>query len=334
MYLGAAIFLPNFFAMKAAVINRYGNADSLRIKDVPRPTPADGEVLVRVRATSVNPVDWKIRQGSLKLLTGKDFPKILGADFSGEIVEAGPHTDGYTPGQLVYGMINAIKGGAYAEYLAVNINKLAPKPTNLSHEEAAAVPLAALTALQALKKGGLRAGQKILINGASGGVGSFAVQIARAYHTSVDGVCSSRHVEMVQKLGADRVINYEREPALPSTPTYDIIFDAHGTMSFGKARKALRDGGQFVSTLPSAEKIFWMLASRVTGNQGIHIIRTQVNPTDLSELRTLIDEDMVKPVIDSVFPLEDIDEAHRKSEQGHASGKIVVSVYAEDVGKK
>lgn len=319
--------------MKAAVIKRYGNADSLRVQEMPRPTPGEGEVLVRVRATSVNPVDWKIRQGSLKLLTGKEFPKILGADFSGEIVEAGPQTDGYTSGQLVYGMNNAVKGGAYAEYLAVKISKLAPKPTSLSHTEAAAVPMAALTALQALKKGGIRAGQKILVNGASGGVGSFAVQIANAYHTSVDGVCSSRHIEMVQQLGADRVINYEKEQALPKTPTYDLIFDAHGSMSFSKARKALREGGQFVSTLPSAEKVFWLLASKISGNKGVHIISVSPNPTDLSELRTLIDEKMVTPVIDSVFPLEDIDEAHRKSEEGHASGKIVVSVYAEDTGK-
>ncbi|WP_225000276.1 NAD(P)-dependent alcohol dehydrogenase [Cesiribacter sp. SM1] len=320
--------------MKAAIIKRYGSADSLRIQDMPRPSLSDDEVLVRVRATSINPVDWKIREGSLKFLTGKDFPKVLGSDFSGEIVEAGANTNGYEPGQLVYGMNNAVKGGAYAEYLAVKISKLAPKPTSLSHEEAAAVPMAALTALQGLKKGGLRAGQHILVNGASGGVGSFAVQIARAYHASVTGVCSSRHVEMVQQLGADRVVNYEEESPLPNTPTYDLIFDAHGTMSFSKARKALREGGQFVSTLPSVDKVFWSVASKVMGDQGSHIIQVKVNPTDLSELRTLIDDGQIKPFIDSVFPLEDIDEAHRKSEEGHASGKIVVSLYAEDTGKK
>ena len=320
--------------MKAAIINRYGNADSFRIQDLPRPTPAEDEVLVRVRASSVNPVDWKIRNGGLKFITGKDFPKVLGADFSGEIVEAGAKTDGYKPGQLVYGMINAVKGGAYAEYLAVKIDKLAPKPTSLSHEEAAAVPLAALTALQALKKGGIRAGQKVLVNGASGGVGSFAVQIARTYHASVTGICSSRHIELVQQLGADRVINYEKEAVLPDSPTYDLIIDAHGTLSFTKARKALREGGQFVSTLPSAEKVFWLLASKVIGNKGMHIIAVKPNPTDLSELRAFIDEGNIKPVIDSVYPLEDIDEAHRKSEDGHAGGKIVIALYAEDVGKK
>lgn len=320
--------------MKAAIIKRYGSADAFRIQDMPRPTPAEDEVLVRVRASSVNPVDWKIRQGGLKFLTGKNFPKILGSDFSGEIVEAGDKTDGYKPGQLVYGMNNAVKGGAYAEYLAVKINKLAPKPTNLSHVEAAAIPMAALTALQALKKGGIRAGQKVLVNGASGGVGSFAVQIARNYHASVDGVCSGRHVELVQKIGADRVINYEKESVLPDTPTYDLILDAHGSLSFSNARKALREGGQLVSTLPSVEKVFWLFASKFTGNKGIHIISVKPNPTDLSELRTLIDEGMIKPVIDSVYPLEDIDEAHRKSEEGHAGGKIVVSVYAEDVGKE
>lgn len=320
--------------MKAAVINRYGSADSLRIQDLPRPTPAEDELLVRVRATSINPVDWKIRKGDLKFLTGKDFPKVLGADFSGEIVEAGAHTDGYKPGQLVYGMIDAVKGGAYAEYLKVKPHKLAPKPTSLSHEEAAAVPMAALTALQALKKGGIRAGQKVLVNGASGGVGSFAVQIARTYRASVTGVCSSRHVELVQQIGADRVINYEKDAVLPDTPTYDLILDAHGTLSFTKARKALREGGQFVSTLPSAEKLFWLLASRISGSKGIHLVKVKVNPTDLSELRAFIDEGAVKPVIDSVFPLEDIDEAHRKSETGHAGGKIVVGLYAADVGKK
>ena len=320
--------------MKAAIINRYGSADALKIKDVPRPTPAEDEVLVRVRASSVNPVDWKIRKGNLKLLTGKEFPKILGSDFSGEIVEAGTKTDGYQPGQQVYGMNNAVKGGAYGEYLAVKISKLAPKPTSLSHVEAAAVPLAALTALQSLKKGGIRAGQKVLVNGASGGVGSFAVQIARAYHASVDGVCSSRHIELVQQIGADRVINYEKEDVLPSTPTYDLILDAHGGLSYGKARKALREGGQMVSTLPSPKGIFWLLFSKVQGSKNLHFIMVNSNPTDLSELRTFIDDGQVKPVIDSVFPLEDIDEAHRKSEEGHPGGKIVVSLYAEDTGKK
>ncbi len=321
--------------MKAAIIKRYGSADALRIQEMPRPTPAPDEVLVRVRASSVNPVDWKIRQGDLKLLTGKNFPKILGADFSGEIVEVGDKVADYQTGQLVYGMINAVKGGAYAEYLAVNTSKLAPMPTNLSHEEAAAVPLAGLTALQALKKGGIRAGQHVLVIGASGGVGSFAVQIARAYHASVTAVCSSQNVEMVQQLGADRVINYEQEEALPNTPTYDLILDAYGHTSFSKAKKALRAGGQFVSTLPSAEKIFWLFASKAVGDNGLHIIRTNVNPTELSELRTLIDDGRVKPVIDQVFPLEDIDEAHRKNETGHASGKIVIKIdaEAEDYGK-
>lgn len=312
--------------MKAAIIKRYGTADALRIQDMPRPTPAADELLVRIRASSVNPVDWKIRQGVLKLITGRKFPMILGADFSGEVAAVGANITAYKVGQQVYGMINATKGGAYAEYLAVKTSKLVPKPAGISHEEAAAVPLAGLTALQSLKKGGIQAGQQVLVIGASGGVGSFAVQIAKAYQATVTAVCSGRNVAMVRQLGADRVIDYEQEAVLPQSSAYNLILDAHGHMPFSKARKALHSGGQFITTLPSAENIFWLLAQKLVGDKGLHIIATKVNPTDLGELSRLIEESKLKSVIDSVFSLDDIDEAHRKSETGHVSGKIVIKI--------
>lgn len=194
--------------MKAATINRYGPPEVLQVTEVEKPQIKPNQLLIKVHASSVNPIDWKIRTGMLKLLTGGKFPIILGFDVSGEVVAAGEQITRFRIGDLVFARLEQLPGNAYAEYAACSEMAAALKPSNLTHEQAAAVPLAALTALQALRDHGqIQPGQKVLINGASGGVGTFAVQIARAMETEVTAVCSTKNIELIKSLGADRVVD-------------------------------------------------------------------------------------------------------------------------------
>ncbi|WP_017731020.1 NAD(P)-dependent alcohol dehydrogenase [Nafulsella turpanensis] len=313
--------------MKAAVIERYGPPYSLKIRQMPQPEIGTSELLVKVSASSVNPVDWKIRQGDLKIVTGNDFPKILGADFCGEVVAVGAGVSGYEKGDKVFGMERAVKGGAYAEYLKVKPSTLAPKPAKLSDEEAAALPLAGLTALQGLRDfGRLEKDDKVLINGASGGVGTFAVQIAKAMGAHVTGVCSTSKLEMVKLLGAEKVIDYTTEKVLKPEDKYHLIFDAHGNLSFGEAQKCLYDDGMLVTTLPSVKSILDIGFSKLQKHKQMKTFFITPNHADLMELKRLVDEGKLKVVIDKVYPLEELDLAHSYSETGHARGKIAISI--------
>lgn len=311
--------------MKAAVIYRYGPAHSFKINQVQEPSIGEAELLIKVKASSVNPVDWKIRQGKLKIITGTDFPKILGADFSGEIVEIGSPVNGYKIGDQVYGMVRAAIGGAYAEFLKVKAKNIAPKPEKLSHEEAAAIPLAGLTALQGLRDYGMLAPeQKVLINGASGGVGTYAVQIAKAIGANITGVCSTSNLQLVNNLGAKDVIDYKKEEVLKPGNQYHLIFDTIGNLSFSKAKECLYDGGILVSTLPSPKGILQFLLSKFTKHKGMKFFMLNPQKEDLMELNKLVDQDKIRSIIDSTFALEDIAQAHDRSEGGHARGKIVI----------
>jgi len=221
--------------MKAVIINRYGSPDVLQYQDVELPQIKRDQLLVRVHAASVNPIDWKIRKGMLRLFTGNSFPMILGFDVSAEVVEVGQSVTQFKPGDLIYARLDQLPGGAYAEYAAVAAKVAALKPENLTHEEAAAVPLAALTALQALRdEGGLQPGHKVLINGSSGGVGTFAVQIAKAMAAEVTAVCSPKNIELAKTLGADHTLDYTQQDFTQDVARYDIIFDAVGNRSFAQ----------------------------------------------------------------------------------------------------
>lgn len=313
--------------MKAAVIYRYGPAHSFKINQVQEPSVGEAELLVNVKASSVNPVDWKIRQGKLKVITGTDFPKILGADFSGQVVETGSSVNDYKTGDQVYGMVRAVTGGAYAEFIKVKAKHIAPKPEKLSHEEAAAIPLAGLTALQGLRDYGMLAPeQKVLINGASGGVGTYAVQIAKAIGANVTGVCSTRNLQLVNNLGATDVIDYKKEEVLKPGNQYHLIFDTIGNLSFRKAKKCLYDGGSLVSTLPSPQGIIQFLLSKLTKHKSMKFFMLNPQKEDLMELNRLVDQGRIRSVIDSNFGLEDIAQAHERSEGGHARGKIIINI--------
>ena len=311
--------------MKAAVIDRYGSAYSFKTREMPEPSIEAGEILVKVKASSVNPVDWKIRRGKLKMVSGTNFPKILGADFSGEVQEVGADIKEYKKGDAVFGMVPAVKGGAYAEYLKVKPHHLALKPENLSYQEAAGIPLAGLTALQGLRDYGMLVPeQKVLINGASGGVGNYAVQIAKAMGAVVTGVCSTRNLEFVKSLGAESVIDYTKEEVLNPQEKYHLIFDAHGSLSFPKAKGSLYDDGIMVTTLPSPKSLLHIVLSKFSKHKEMKAFFLKPNYEDLAELKRLAEEKKLQSPIDRTYSLEELAEAHDYSEAGHARGKIII----------
>ncbi|MGF1480218.1 MAG: NAD(P)-dependent alcohol dehydrogenase [Cyanophyceae cyanobacterium] len=312
--------------MKAVTINQYGLSDVLQYRDVDQPALAPNRLLVRVYASSVNPVDWKIRKGDLQLLSGYDFPLILGCDFAGVVEAVGAEVTLFQPGDEVYGMVNPLDGGAYAEYVAAPESGTAPKPGNMSFEEAAAVPVAALTALQSLLDlGQMRPGQQVLINGASGGVGTFAVQIAKAMFAQVTAVCSSKNFDLVQSLGAEAVIDYSQQDFTQLLKEYDIIFDAVGKRTFFECEQALTPQGIYISTLPTPLNLAPSLISSLLPCKKAKLVLAQPSYRDLKALRQLVESGKVHSVIDRVYPLSEIVKAHDYSEKSHAVGKIVLT---------
>jgi 2-desacetyl-2-hydroxyethyl bacteriochlorophyllide A dehydrogenase len=312
--------------MKAVIIDRYGSPDVLKYVDIEPPSLKSDRVLVKVRASSVNPLDWKLRQGMLKVLSGNNFPLILGFDVAGDVVKVGANVK-LQPGDAVYACLNSLPGGAYAEYVSVAESLLCPKPNNIAYEEAAAVPLAAMTALQALRDlGKLKAGQAILINGASGGVGTFAVQIAKNEGASVTAVCSTSNLELVRGLGADRVIDYTQEDFTQKAEKYDIIFDAVSKRSFSECQKSLKPQGVYITLLPSLDIFFnGFLTFFSPGKKAKFLPFMRANQDDLTILKGLIEAGKLRVVIDRTYPLSEVAAAHRYSETGKTKGKVVIS---------
>jgi len=322
--------------MKAIVYRCYGSADVLEFEDVNKPTPADDEVLVKVVAASVNPLDWHFMRGTpyiLRLMSGLSAPNetSLGVDFAGTVEAVGSNVKRFKPGDEVFGGGN----GAFAEYITVGEDAaLAMKPANLSFRQAASVPIAALTALQALRDSGkLESGQKVLINGASGGVGTFAVQIAKSFGAEVTGVCSTRNVEMVRSIGADHVFDYTEEDYTESGQRYDLIIDMVGNHSLSANRRALKPEGIFVIVGggkgnwlgPMMNPIKALLMSPFVDQEFVMIL-ARLHQDDLAILGDLMQAGKVTPVIDRRYPLSEVPAAIRYSEEGHARGKIVIDL--------
>jgi NADPH:quinone reductase-like Zn-dependent oxidoreductase len=317
--------------MKAVVIRRYGAAEVLQYEDVEQPKIEPTQLLVKVRASSVNPIDWKIRQGMLSLITGNKFPKILGFDVAGDVIALGSGVTRFQVGDAIYGS-TSFPGGGYAEFAAVPENLVALKPTNLSYEEAAAVPLAALTALQALRnEGNIQTGQTVLINGAAGGVGIFAVQIAKALRAVVTGVSSAKNLDLVKSLGADRVIDYTQQDFTEDTAQYDIIFDAVGKRSLSQTKKVLKPNGVYITTLPSPEVFLESIFTAFIPGQKAKFILEKPNTEDLLFLKELIEAGKIRVVIDRTYPLQELAAAHAYSETGRAVGKIVIAQPVVDI---
>ena len=320
--------------MKAIVCTQYGSPDILRLKEVEKPAPKDDEVLVTIHAASANPLDWHLMRGSpflARLGGGLRKPKDprLGVDIAGRVEAVGNNVTRFLPGNEVFG---TVKGG-FAEYACAREDRLALKPTNISFEEAAAAPVVAFTALQGLRdKGKIQHGQKVLVNGASGGVGTFAVQIAKSFGTEVTGVCSTRNLDMVRSIGADHVIDYTREDFTRNGQQYDLILDIAANRSVLDYKRALRPQGICVvagfSTISHMFRsmLLGLWASR-TGSKKIGQMETaKPNQKDLVFVKELLEAGKVVPVIDRTYPLSEVPEAIRYLEAGHAKGKVVITV--------
>ncbi|GAA4417974.1 NAD(P)-dependent alcohol dehydrogenase [Nibrella viscosa] len=317
--------------MKAVVINQNGDSSVLQLQDVPQPVPDHHDVLIRVYATSINPLDWKLRAGFSKWLPGK-FPRILGAECAGEVVATGLMVTDFRPGDRVVAELG-LDGGGYAEYALAHQKNVVKLPDDLDYVPAAAIPIAGLTALQALRDlGHLRPGDQVLINGAAGGVGTFAVQIACILGGRVTAVCSDRHTDLVRRLGAGRVIDYRKEDFTQLPDRYKIIFDTVSKRSFSECKKVLTDDGIYIATVPSAAQLFQDVVTTFT-NQKTDTIAMKFSKDDMHWLLTLVAAGRLEPVIEHVYLLPEIAKAHQHSEAGHATGKLVVAINHSDEEK-
>jgi len=311
--------------MKAMVIREYGSASVLEYEEVEAPTIKPDELLVKVSAAGVNPVDWKIRKGMLKVITGNKFPMILGFDLAGEVLKVGSQVSDFQVGDKIYGSLG-VPGGAYAQLAAVPQKVAAPKADSISFEEAAALPVAALTALQSLRdKANLKPSQTVLVNGASGGVGIFAVQIAKALGAEVTGICSRKNIDFVKSLGADFTIDYTEQDFTQNQVQYDIIFDAVGKQIFDNCKKVLKPNGVYVTTLPNLQNMVSIGLTSLFGNKKAKFILAQPNTADLIYLNELIEAGKLRVVIDRTYPLKELAAAHIYSESERARGKIVIN---------
>ena len=325
--------------MKVIICTKYGSPDVLQLKEVEKPTPKDNEVLIRIFAAIVSPSDCVFRKGEpfiARFFSGLIRPKnsIPGEMLAGEIEAVGKDVKLFKKGDQVFGS-TGMSLGAYAEYICLpEEGVLTIKPANLTYEDAATVCDGALTALPFLRdKGNIQSGQKVLINGASGSVGTAAVQLAKYYGAEVTGVCSTTNLELVKSLGADKVIDYTKEDFTQSGETYDVIFDAVGKSLFTRCKSSLTQRGVYLTTVPTLVIMLQMLWTSKIGSKRAIIAFTGLRPArektkDLIFLKELIEAGKIKPVIDRLYPLEQIVEAHRYVDKGHKKGNVVITVGA------
>ena len=321
--------------MKAMVFTEYGPPDVLQLQEVEKPIPTDGQVLVKVHAASVVWADLAFVKGQpfvSRLSSGllKPKHKVPGMDVAGRVEAVGGNVKQFQPGDEVFGDLSRCGFGAFAEYVAVPESELAPKPANLTFEEAATVPQAALVALQGLRdKGGIQPGQKVLINGASGGNGTFAVQIAKAFGAEVTGVCSTRNLDLVRSLGADHVIDYTQED-FTSRQQVDLIFDIAGNRSLSEYLRALRPKGTYVACAISPAALLLGPLISMLGSKKVVQLSHSPNVKDLVFMKELIEAGKVVPVIARRYSLSEAAKALRSYEDGHARGKVVIAVAPGD----
>lgn len=315
--------------MKALIHTKYGSPDVLKLVEIEKPTPAANEVLVKIAAAAVNQADNHLLSGMLRYSTGLLKPKhqILGSDIAGRVAAVGPNVQQFQVGDELFGDISEHGRGGFAEYVAVPESALSPKPANLSFAAAAAVPMTAVTALQGLRdKGQIQPGQQLLINGASGGVGTFAVQIARALGAEITAVVSTRKMDMVHSLGAAYVIDYAEEDFTQNDRRYDLIFDTVGNHSVSEYKRALKPNGRFVTTafLPSLLILGpWF---SITGGQKMSNMMAKPNQADLLFIKKLLETGEIMPVIDTCYPLSELPAALTYVAKGHAKGKVIITM--------
>ncbi len=328
--------------MKAVICTKYGPPEVLQIKEVEKPTAKDNEVLVKIYATSVHVGDCRIRSFTVptwqwliaRIALGLTRPKnpILGFELAGEIESTGKDVKLFKVGDQVFAStFNMGFGGAYAEYKCMpEDGVLAIKPVNMTYEEAAAGPTAALSALVYLRQANIQNGQKILINGASGALGTYAVQLAKYFGAEVTGVCSTTNLEMVKSLGADKVIDYTKEDFTKTGQTYDIIFDVVAKSSFSRSKKSLKQRGVYIATNETPVLMLQSLWTSKIGSKKAMFVTGNEKSEDLISVKELIEAGKLKPVIDRLYPLEQIVEAHRYVDKGHKKGNVVITVVHND----
>ena len=322
--------------MKTIVYTKYGSPDVLQFKEVEKTAPRENEVLVKIYASSANAADWHLMRAEpflARLENGLLNPKNtkLGADLAGRVEAVGRNVTQFQVGDDVFGSMPLNELGCFAEYVCANEEALALKPTRLTFEQAAAVPLAAFTALQGLRdKGQIQAGQKVLINGASGGVGTFAVQIAKSFGTEVTGVCSTRNLNMVRSISADHVIDYTKEDFTQNGQQYDLIFDAVGNRSVSDYQRSLSPNG--ICAVAGFTSLLRLFQFMLLGGKQVGLMETaKGNKKDLLFIKELLEAGKVVPVIDRCYPFSEVAEAIRYLETGHAQGKVVINVEQKNV---
>lgn len=313
--------------MKSAVFHAFGDADVLCIEEVEEPSPSQDEVLVRVRAAAVNPKDTFIRKGRFESWTGADFPMQTGFDFAGEVAAVGGQVRGVETGEPVFGMLDGWSGRTCAQFVVVQPHQLSRKPRNLSFEESAALPLVSSTALQALRdEAGIRTGSRVCVNGASGGVGSMAVQIAKILNASVTAVGSEESHALLKDLGADACIDYHQTDITRGRWEFDIFFDVFGNRLFESVQSILAASGVWVSTVVKPEVFAAVERTKDSSGQTARLVIVRADRDDLTQVCQWVEAGRLKPVIQEVFPLSRIAAAHRQQETKHTRGKLVITI--------
>jgi NADPH:quinone reductase-like Zn-dependent oxidoreductase len=314
--------------MKAFIARSYGGPEVMALSDLPEPSAARGEVVVAVKASSVNPVDWKARDGALRLVTGGGFPKPYGCDLAGVVHALGPGVSAFSVGDSVYGYTPILFGrhGAHAERVAVAVKHLRRIPSGIDFEQAAALPVAALTAQNGLRLCGDVAGKSILVNGATGGVGHFAVQLARVRGAKVTAVCSGRNARRARALGAEAVIDYRAQDFTAEGAHHDVLFDAFGHLSFDAGRRALTPRGCFVTTLGNPTLFVRGIWQALTRGKRIVFANLRDRQEDYDALEAQLVAGRVKPIVEKVFSLDQAAEAFEALEAGGTVGKVVIRV--------
>jgi NADPH:quinone reductase-like Zn-dependent oxidoreductase len=315
--------------MKAFYATAWGGPEVMRYGDLPDPAPRRGEVRVAVHASSINPVDWKLRGGMARFLPGQTLPRPFGTDFAGVVESLGEGVAGIAVGERVYGIVVTMMGhaGAHAERVTVAAAKVRRMPEGLSFVEAASLPVAALTALNGLRLAGSRAGGRVLVSGATGGVGHFAVQMARSRGAVVTAVCSAGNAERARALGAAKVIDYRSEDFTAGSERYDFVFDAHAGASYGRAARVLAPGGAYARTLPAPGLMVRGFLSSVLPTVGRGFVANmRGEPSDYAELERLLASGQVKPIVAQVLPLSEGAKGFALAEAGGVVGKVVLEV--------
>jgi NADPH:quinone reductase-like Zn-dependent oxidoreductase len=312
--------------MRVVEYDRFGGPEELKVRERTRPVPKRGQVLVRVKASALNPKDIMLRSGKLRLLSGARFPRRTGFDWSGEVVEVGSEVRDVLVGTPLFGMFDGLQGGACAEYLVSDVARCAAAPESIGLCEASAAPLASLTALQAYRNiAKLEAGQRVLVNGASGGVGTFAVQLARALGAEVDATTSEKNRALVSELGAREVYDYNKLDLRQHDKRYDLVFDAFGNLPFDEVRHALTALGVQITTVPSVRHGL-LVAKTLLRPQRFQFVSVRARQSDLCFIAGLIDRGELRPVIDSVYPLDRVGDAYRHLATKRARGKILIEL--------